>query len=51
MKENKVIITGLLAVIGERIIYFALPTYLNFLKWILLEIVVVCIILYFKLSK
>lgn len=56
MKENNIIIIGLLAVMAERIIYFAriyfvLPEYFSVLKWILLGIVVVCIILYYKFSK
>lgn len=41
---------------AERVIYFAriyfvLPEYLSVLKWILLGIVAVCILLYYKLSK
>lgn len=49
MKENNIIIIGLLAVMAERIIYFAriyfvLPEYFSVLKWILLGIVVVCVV-------
>ena len=56
MKENKIIIIGVLAVMAERVtyfarIYFVFPEYLNVLKWILLGIMIVCIILYHNISK
>lgn len=56
MKENKIIIIGLLAVMAERVIYFAriyfvLPDYLNLLKWALSGVTIVCIILYYKFFR
>lgn len=53
MKSNKIVTIGLVAVLAERLIYFAqqhyvLPEWLNPVKWVLLALTFVCIVLYFK---